>query len=133
MTGNLEVDSLAATEGIKELFAIGFQLALVIGVDKELLSFKDVGCVVCLGVVCHEPVNESKGEGGCSEENGENLVDVCALRIEALETVYNEFLLAVDLSTASLRIGVKTNHVSRACDVGHLFIEENCDNCLGVL
>ena len=129
----MEVDSLAATEGIKELFAICFQLALVIGVDEELLSFKDVGCVVCLGVVCHEPVNESEGEGGCSEENGENLVDVCALRIEALETVYNEFLLTVDLSTASLGIGVKTNHVSRGCDVGHLFIEENCDNCLGVL
>ena len=88
---------------------------------------------MCLRIVCDEPVNESEGEGGCAEKNGENLVDVCALRIEALETVYNEFLLAVDLSTASLGIGVKTNHVSWACDVGHLFIEENCDNCLGVL
>ena len=129
----MEVDSLTATEWIEELLAIGFELALVIGVDEELLSFKDVGCVVCLGIVCDEPVNESEGEGGCAEKNGENLVDVCALRIEALETVYNEFLLAVDLSTASLGIGVKTNHVSWACDVGHLFIEENCNNCLGVL
>ncbi len=129
----MEVDSLTATEGIKELFAIGFELTFVIRVDEKLLSFKDVGCIVCLRIVCYEPVNESEGEGGCSEENGENLVDVCALRIEALETMYNEFLLAVDLSTASLGVGVKTNHVSRACDVGHLFIEENCNNCLGVL
>ena len=63
----MEVDSLAATEGIKELFAIGFELALVVGVDEKLLPFKDVGCVVCLGIVCDEPVNESEGEGGCAE------------------------------------------------------------------
>ena len=129
----MEVDSLTATEGIKELLAIRFELALVISVDEELLSFKDVGCVMCLCIVCDKPVDESEGEGGCAEKNRENLVDVCALRIEALETVYNEFLLAMDLSTASLGIGIKTNHVSWACDFGHLFIEENCDNCLGVL
>jgi hypothetical protein len=122
LTGNLEVDSLTATEGIKELFAIGFELTLVICVDEELLSFKDIGCVVCLGIIGDEPINETKGESGRTEENRENLGDIRTLRIEALETLYDEFLLAVDLSTASLGIGIKTNHVFLIGgeDFGHL-------------
>jgi len=122
LSRNLEVDSLAPAEGIKELLAVRLQLALVICVDEELLSFKDIGCVVCLGIVGDEPVNEAEGEGGRTEENRENLGDIRTLCIKTLETLYNEFLLAVDLSTASLRIGIKPNHVFLvgAQDLSHL-------------
>ena len=133
VAGNLKHDALTPTEGVEQLLGIGLQLGLVVVVDQDLLAGQNIGDVVLLCIVCDKPVYESEGEGGCAEKNRENLVDVCALRIEALETVYNEFLLAMDLSTASLGIGIKTNHVSWACDFGHLFIEENCDNCLGVL
>jgi len=122
LTGNLEVDSLTAAEGIKELLAVRLQLTLVICVDEELLSFKNVRCVVCLRIVGDKPVNETEGESGRAEENGENLGDIRTLRIEALETLYNEFLFTVDLSTASLGIGIKTNHVFLIGgeDFGHL-------------
>jgi len=111
LTGNLEVDSFTTAEGIKEFLAVRLQLTLVIRVDEKLLPLENIRCVVCLGVVGDEPVNETEGESGRAEENRENLSNIRTLRIEALKTLYNEFLLAMDLSTASLRIRIKPNHV----------------------
>jgi len=122
LTGHLEVDSLTTAEGIKEFLTVRLQLTLVICVDEELLSLKDVRRIVCLGIIGDEPINETEGESGRSEENGENLGDIRTLGVETLETLYNELLLAVDLSTASLWIRIKTNHVFLVGveDLGHL-------------
>jgi hypothetical protein len=122
LTGHLEVDPLTTAEGIKEFLTVRLQLTLVVRVDEELLSLKDIGCVMCLGLIRNEPINEAEGESGCSEENGENLGNIRTLGVETLETLYNELLLAVDLSTASLWIRIKTNHVFLVGveDLGHL-------------
>jgi len=122
LTGHLEVNTLTTAEGIKEFLTVRLQLTLVVRVDEELLPFKDICCVMCLGIIGDEPVNEAEGESGRAEENGENLGDIRTLSVEALKTLYNELLLAVDLSTASLRIRIKTNHVFLVGgeDISHL-------------
>ena len=118
----MEVDPLTAAEGIKEFLTVRLQLTLVICVDEELLPLKNVCRVMCLGIIGDKPVNETEGESRRAEENRENLGDIRTLGVEALKTLYNEFLLAVDLSTASLRIRIKTNHVFLIGgeDIGHL-------------
>ncbi len=57
VAGNLKHDSFPSAEGVEELLGIGFELRLVVVVDKELLAGENIGNVVLLRIVCHEPVD----------------------------------------------------------------------------
>ena len=59
MSWDLETDTLTSAEGIKEFLAIRLELVLVVHVDNEFLAVENVGNGVNLGVVCHEPVNQT--------------------------------------------------------------------------
>ena len=60
MTLDLKHDSLTPAEGIKQFFTVCLQLRLVVCIDEELLVVQDIGDIVLLGIVRHEPVNEAQ-------------------------------------------------------------------------
>ena len=60
MAADLEADAIAAAEGIEQPLRIGLELALIMKVDHELAVVHRVGHVELLGIVRHEPVDETE-------------------------------------------------------------------------
>jgi len=121
MIRNLEIDSLTAAKGIKEFLAVGFQLALVVPVDQELLAVQNIIRGVSLGVIGNKPINYSKTDFRGALEHGDNLGDVIHCCIETLKRIYDEFLLTVNLASAGLRVRVVANCRLRG-DFHHVFV-----------
>ena len=70
---------------------------------------ENVGNVVLLGVVRDKPINQPQGNIRRALEQFHDLLLVIALRIEALKTAYNEFLLAMNLPLTGLWIWLNAN------------------------
>ena len=63
---------------------------------------------MCLGVVGNKPINYAKADVRGTLKHRDNLCDIFAIRIKALERVNNEFLLTVNLSTTGLGVRLIT-------------------------
>ena len=111
MAWDLETDTFTPAEGIKEFLAIRLELVLVVHVDNEFLAVENVGNGVDLGVVCHEPVNQTQAYFASSLQEFDDFIQVLATAVKTLEAGDNEFLFAVDLLLSRLRIW---------CDCGRL-------------
>ena len=59
-----------------------------------------------LGVVGDEPVNKTEGGIGCTLEQLNNVFLVIARRIELLQAVHDELLLAMNLSATGLWVRI---------------------------
>jgi len=56
----MEVNTVMATEGVKHLLAIGFQMGLVRKVHNDMApGFRDVRHIVLLGIVGDKPVEDT--------------------------------------------------------------------------
>lgn len=93
-------------------------MGLVVHVDEELLAVQNVGGVVLLGVVCHEPVNQTQRDHGGALEELHDLLSVRVLSVEALEAADNQLLLTMNLTAAGLRIRINLNY-RRGCEDLH--------------
>lgn len=107
---DLEHNALTPAEGVEQLFAVGFQLRLVVRIDKELLAIYYIGDVVLFGIVCDKPVDEAQGYLGCSLKEPEHLFLVLASRIETLQAADDQLLFAVYLATPRLWIWILMNN-----------------------
>ena len=84
MIRNLKIDSLAATERIKEFLTVGLQLAFVVPVDQKLLAIEDIISRMSLGIIGNKPINYSKADFRRSLKHSNNLSDVVNRCIEPL-------------------------------------------------
>lgn len=96
MTADLETDALATTEGVEQTLAVGLELALIVKMDHELAGFVRVVDVEFLGIIRHEPVDQSKAHGRFTRQNRHNLLKTTRLVVEILEPPDNEILLALN-------------------------------------
>ena len=103
---NLEADSFAAAKGIKESLRIGLEFALVMEMHHELALLMQIRYAEFLGVVCHEPVDESQTDGARTSQNRQYLFKSPRLIVEVLEPANNEILLALDTILECLTRGV---------------------------
>jgi len=120
MTADLETDALATTEGVEQTLAISLELALVVEMDHELAGFVRVVDVEFLGIIRHEPVDQSQTHGRFTRQNRHNLLETTRLIVEILEPPDNEILLALNARmfeclSLSLRRCV---HLDLQCRVG---------------
>jgi hypothetical protein len=106
ISGYLETNALATTKGIKQFFAVGLQLVLVIHIHDEFLAIQDIGSAIRLAIIRDEPVDEAKTYLARALKKIHNFVDICASPVETLETGNNEFLLAMNLLLTSLGIWI---------------------------
>lgn len=71
-----ERDLLPATEGVEHLFRVRPQVRLVPQVDVDVATLRgQIGDVVLLGIVGHEPVEKAQADLGLARQN----------RLDALE------------------------------------------------
>ena len=59
----LKQNTFSATEGVKEAFAVGVQLALVVEIHQEMPSCLRKGRIHLLGVVCDKVIDKAKADG----------------------------------------------------------------------
>ena len=57
---DLERNTLAATERIKQPLTVRFELTLVLEMDDELFVIQEVGHIELLGIVCDEPLHHAE-------------------------------------------------------------------------
>ena len=105
MLGNLEENPLPPTKRVEQLLAVRLELVLVIHIDGKLLSAENVRSVVCLAVICYEPVDKPQAYLTGSFEEFDYLVDIGSEAVEPLETRDNEFLLTMNLLLTCLGLG----------------------------
>ena len=76
MIRNLEIDTLSATERVKEFLAVGLELTLVVPVNQKLLAIQNIVRGMSLGVIGNKPINYSKTDFRSALEHGNNLSDI---------------------------------------------------------
>lgn len=102
LSTDLEADALTAAEWIKEPLGIGLEFALVMEVDHKLagsaggLFDKRVTNIELLGIIGHEPVDESETYGTCAGQNRHYLFEAPRLIVEVLEPTNDEILFALN-------------------------------------
>ena len=84
--GNLEENPLPPAERVEQLLAIRLELVLIIHIHGKLLSTKNVRSIVCLAVICYEPVDKPQAYLTGSFEEFDNLVDIGSEAVKPLET-----------------------------------------------
>jgi hypothetical protein len=102
MPTNLETNTVATTEGIKESFGIRLEFTLIMKVDHKLAIVHWIGHIELLGIVRHEPVNKTETDRRSAAQNGQDFLQAPRLIIEILEPADNEVLLALDTIFESL-------------------------------
>lgn len=95
-TGHDETDALTTAERIEQLLAVGLELTLVLEVDDELAFVQHVGYIELLGVVCHEPLDNTKTDGCRTIQKGHDRFDASRLVVELLEPTDNVVLFALN-------------------------------------
>ena len=60
VAADLEANAITAAEGIEQPLRIGLELALIMKVDHELAVVHRIGHVELLGIVRHEPVDQTE-------------------------------------------------------------------------
>jgi len=96
VAANLETNTVATAEWIKEPFGIRLELALIMKVDHELAIVHRIGHVKLLGIVRDEPVDETETDRRSATQNGQDFLQAPRLIIEILEPADNEVLLTLD-------------------------------------
>ena len=102
LPADLETDALATAEGVEEALRIGLELALVVEVDHEGAVLQRIADVELLGVVRHEPVDQTETDGGLALQNGRHRLQAPRLVVEILEPADDEILLALNAALQGL-------------------------------
>jgi len=106
-----ETDALPSAEWIEQTLAVGLEFALVVEIDRKHAIVAHIGDVVLLGIVCHEPVDETETDIGLIGQNGQNFINTPGLIIEILEPLDQKLLFALDAGLL-LRLAVSVHHWS---------------------
>ena len=106
LAANLETDSFATAEWIKQTLGIRLEFALVMEMYHELAFFVKITDIEFLGIIRHEPVNEAETDGRLTGENREDFLKSPRLIIEILEPAHNEILFALDAVLECLARGI---------------------------
>ncbi len=110
MALNLEPDAFATAEWVEQSLAVCFELSLVMEMHHELTLYtfheERVAHVELLGIIGHEPVDESEADGARACQNRERFLESPRLIVEVLEPPHNEILFALDAVLEGLTTGV---------------------------
>ena len=74
MPTNLETNTVATTEWIKESFGIRLEFTLIMKVDHKLAIVHWIGHIELLGIVRHEPVNKTEADRRSAAQNGQDFL-----------------------------------------------------------
>ena len=108
LSADLETDALTTAEWIKESLGIGLEFALVMEVDHKLagaaaaaaaaasLFDQRITNIELLGIIGHEPVDESETYGARAGQNRHYLFEAPRLIVEVLEPTNDEILFALN-------------------------------------
>ena len=89
MPRNLERNTLSPAKRVKQFLAIRLQLILVIHIHDEFLAVENIRCAMCLGEICHEPVNKAKTYFAGAFEKLHDFIQVLATAVKALKAGNN--------------------------------------------
>ncbi len=107
LPADLETDTLATTEGVEQALRVGLELAFVVEVHHEGALLQRVADVELLGVVRHEPVDQTETDGRLALQNGCDLLKAPRLVVEVLEPADDEILLALNAALQGLTGSLK--------------------------
>ena len=102
LSADLEADALTTAEWIKEPLGIGLEFALVMEVDHKLagcscgLFDQRVTNIELLGIIGHEPIDESETHGARAGQDRHYLFEAPRLIVEVLEPTNDEILFALN-------------------------------------
>jgi len=108
-----------ATEGVKQTFAIGVQLALVVEIHQKMTSCLSKGRIHLLGVVCDKVIDKAKADGRGPLQNRKQFVKVSGFAVKLLEPTDDLILFTLNTVLDRGRTTLKGGGRIGVCDGRH--------------